>query len=264
LAGAVRAGGADRQLPVRVVRADREFGRTRLQYTPTGYGGSPWIAGMGNKTIPDSGGYSRICTTGFHARAIGNYFLTAGHCLFDGVGGSPYRQICTAYMRCTTAGVDVGGYAGYGGDAGVIASWDVIAPYPAMLDWTNPVNAAIAVFGAGTSVYGKYYCRTGIGSAGAGHSATTCGRNAGMAIAHDPTYGSRGMLAQTLRGNVCAFDGDSGGPVWDPYIGWAIGIHNAASAPWGYSNNGCGDQMTLYYTDAKPAATTLGVTIATL
>ncbi|MGB7158202.1 MAG: hypothetical protein WBD40_09060 [Tepidisphaeraceae bacterium] len=251
---------SEQNIPVKLVRANSEFGEPTPAYTLPGYGGPPWVAGMLNKPAGDRAG---PCTTGFHARALGNYFLTAGHCLFN--GGTPYRQICTSSANCFTAGVDVGGYVNWMGDAGVIASWDVMGPYPAMLDW-NQRYVGVGVFGYSTSIYDFFYCHTGIGSHQHGHSATTCGRNKGTTIAnYDPFPDGSRMVVQTLRGNVCSYAGDSGGPIWDPYVGYAIGILTGAdwtraSGPFG----GCGTNMIVYYTDAVPAARALGVTIATL
>ncbi|MGB7158201.1 MAG: hypothetical protein WBD40_09055 [Tepidisphaeraceae bacterium] len=261
-AGVAEATTDARQVPVKVVRAGREFGSASLHYTPTGYGGPPWIAGSINTSLADNAGYSYACTTGFYSRALGNYFLTAGHCLFT--GGHSTRRVCYSRGNCVNAGVDVGGYTNIGGDAGVIASWDVWPPYPAMLDWTNPVNAGIAVFGISPIAYGKFYCRTGIGTAIAGHSATTCGINTGLTVARAAGYPSSGVTVQTLRGNICGFGADSGGPYWDPYIGHAIGIHNGTRNMAGGYGQGCGTDMQLWYTDAGNAAASLGVRIATI
>ncbi|MGB7157298.1 MAG: hypothetical protein WBD40_04480 [Tepidisphaeraceae bacterium] len=256
-ADAGRRTASEAGVPVDVVRADHELGTPTRMYALPGYGGPPWIAGMLNRPTDDSAG---SCTTGFYARAIGNYFLTAGHCIGN---RTPYRKVFRSPGSPVNVGIDVGGFDNTWGDAGVIASWDVMAPYPAMLDWTNPVNPAIAVFGASLSTNGFFYCHTGVGSHLAGHSATTCGTNRGYGPITFPGYPNEVFYRQIYRGNTCGWVGDSGGPVWDPFIGHAIGIFEGGQGGSAF-NGGCGTNMILYYTDAKPAAATLGVTIATI
>jgi hypothetical protein len=185
------------------------------------------------------------CTTAFSASAGSNqYQLTAGHCTSVPNWPSPGRWNNTCYSNgssCPWIGQDIGGYAGAGGDGGLMSAGGTWYNYPAVhvIGWSWPTYGTP---GTGNATVGMYLCHTGLGI-----SATSCGTVTSLTAG-----GAWGGSAMVEVSGTCTIGGDSGGPWFDPSTMVAIGIHSA-----GYA--GCNQRG--YFEPVTRAAATLGVTV---
>jgi hypothetical protein len=224
-------------------------------YESPGYGGPPLIAGMYYSTTGGS------CTLGFYATSPVNpnpFYLTAGHC----ASASGTDTACTSASSCSTFGSNFGGFVGPGGDYGLIednhaTEWP---PYPAFIDWSC-CSGTLPVLGATEPELGETVCHTGYASAE--HSVgTSCGTVEELDV--PISYAEEGIsnihVVRAGGAGLCAYFGDSGGPVFDPFTAYAKGIFDAITAS--RSEGGeCG--RPVYFTSARLAAADMGVTIGT-
>jgi hypothetical protein len=185
------------------------------------------------------------CSMGFAATAPGSgnmYNLTAGHCTWVGFTVST----CNAAITwCPTIGTDVGGYLSAAGDGGIIELNGVFPNYPAyrVFGWAYPTYG---VLGTSAAYVNQYLCHTGR------YTYTTCGF---VSSVNGPNQ-LGGSSSYILQG-ACSIRGDSGGPLFNPANGTAVGITVASSNP-----NSCppGGNETVHEPAGKAAAT-FGVSI---
>jgi hypothetical protein len=231
------------------------FSATPAAYVSPGYGGPPLIAGM----------YYDVqiweCTVGFYAKSpvsSETYFMTAGHCTGSGHGA----RACTSSTNCPNFGTDVGGWVGPGGDYGLTidtrasTTWP---PYPAFIDWSC-CGGTLPVYGATSPTIGETVCHTGFNSAAHGKF-TTCGTVKALNVEIEYEGGAKPVLDELGGANLCVYEGDSGGPVFDPSNAYAKGITDAAEIAKGHEGE-CG--KAAFSMDAALAASDMGVTIAHL
>ncbi|HVR04486.1 MAG TPA: S1 family peptidase [Solirubrobacteraceae bacterium] len=230
--------------------SEERFAVQPVWYESPGYG-SPLIAGM----YYDN--YVVSCSTGFYATSPVNseaYFLTAGHCAKP---AEPQDKACKSSSSCSNFGSDIGGWLGPGGDYGLMidtakSTWP---PYPAFIDWSC-CSGTLPVYGASSPTVGEYVCHTGWRSEAVGVG-TTCG-TVERTESTIELEGSTVTEVEAGGSGLCVYKGDSGGPWFNPYNAYAIGIMSAAEIPSGEGE--CG--RNAWFTSAPLAAADMGVSIA--
>lgn len=192
------------------------------------------------------------CTIAFSAHAGGgSYNLTVGHCISNPNWPNPGRAAwtCSAGSAwCGYFGHDLGGYYSPAGDGGVVAVTSTTFPNYAgfrVFGWAFPTYS---VKGTQNASIGMYLCATGR------ITRTTCGTV--YSLSEQNAQGGSAMIG--LQG-ACAIPGDSGGPLFDPANGNAVGMTAAT-----YNRDACppGGTRTTYEPVTR-AASTLGVTVKT-
>ncbi len=165
------------------------------------------------------------CTTGFAAWASGSssqFTLTAGHCTWSPF--TPFYSCNANHTWCPQVGVEIGGYFAPTGDGGIMEITNGSFPnYPAfrVFGWTYQTYG---VLGSETAAINQYLCHTGQ------YSYTTCGF-----VTSTTAGNAAGGTTSIAISGACGIAGDSGGGLWDPANGRAVGItvasFNTASCP---------------------------------
>jgi hypothetical protein len=182
----------------------------------------PLVAGVAYRT--SNGITQKDCTTAFAAYVTGSgnrYNLTAGHCT---QAPSPFTSCNANHTWCPQVGADIGGYYQPTGDGGIMQNTNGSFPnYPAfrVFGWTYPTYG---VLGSETAAVGQYLCHTGR------ITYTTCGN-----VISTTAGNAMGGATSIAIDGACAMPGDSGGPLFDPSNGRAVGISvatfNGVSCP---------------------------------
>ena len=224
-----------------VVTADARVskaGLAKLRAATASYGGAVTIkrtSGTFNKLIAGGaaiyGGAYR-CSLGFNVVSGSTYyFLTAGHC------GEVASTWYSNSGHTTTLGTNV--------------SYSFPTNDYALVKYTNTSIAKAGTAGntditsSGTAYVGESVLRSG--STTGIHSGSVTGTNATV------NYGSGDIVYQTIKTNVCAEGGDSGGPLYTSG-GIALGLTSGGSGD-------CTSGGTTYFQTVTEALSNYGVSV---